>query len=96
VSTGDNQGVATPTATKAALIGTLAVTLAVAGAYVVAAPTGAGVTAACLAVLGGLFCVRVAGQLYVRAASPGWLPPTERWNLLPYRLLLRSSSCSSP
>jgi uncharacterized protein len=32
--------------------------------------------------------VRVAGQLYVRAASPGWLPPTERWNLLPYRLLL--------
>ena len=34
------------------------------------------------------FLVRVAGQLYVRARAPGWLPPTEQWNLMPYRLLL--------
>ena len=79
---------ATPTATKAALVATLAFTLAVAGAYVIAAPNGRGVTALCLAVLGGLFCFRVAGQLFVRAASPRWLPQTEEWNLLPYRLLL--------
>ena len=35
-----------------------------------------------------LFLVRVAGQLVVRTYAPGWLPPTEQWNLAPYHLLL--------
>ncbi len=36
----------------------------------------------------GLFLVRVAGQLLVRARRPAWLPPDEEWNLTPYRFLL--------
>jgi hypothetical protein len=35
-----------------------------------------------------LFLMRVVGQLYVRLRRPTWLPPTEEWNLSPYRLLL--------
>jgi uncharacterized protein len=36
----------------------------------------------------GLFLLRVAGQVVVRLRGPRWLPPTEQWNLTPYRLLL--------
>ncbi len=46
------------------------------------------VTAGFLLFLGLLFCVRVVGQLVVRAKAPRWLPPMEQWNLLPYRFLL--------
>ena len=35
-----------------------------------------------------LFLVRVGGQLFVRLRRPRWLPPSEEWNLSPYRLLL--------
>lgn len=35
-----------------------------------------------------LFGVRVAGQVLVAVAAPGWLPPMGAWNLTPYRLLL--------
>ena len=36
----------------------------------------------------GLFVLRVAGQIVVRLRRPSFLPPTEEWNLTPYRLLL--------
>ena len=35
-----------------------------------------------------LFAVRVGGQLLVARVAPRWLPPMDRWNLMPYRLLL--------
>jgi hypothetical protein len=38
--------------------------------------------------LSGLFLLRVVGQLYVRLRRPAWLPPTDEWNLTPYRVLL--------
>jgi len=38
--------------------------------------------------LTGLFAVRVAGQILVASRSPAWLPPTDQWNLVPYRVLL--------
>ncbi len=36
----------------------------------------------------GLFVLRVVGQVVVRLRRPSFLPPTEEWNLTPYRLLL--------
>ena len=36
----------------------------------------------------GLFVLRVVGQIVVRLRRPSFLPPTEEWNLTPYRLLL--------
>lgn len=50
-------------------------------------------TAIGLALLEGLFVLRVAGQLAVtRGRGPRWLPPTGQWQsgLLPYRVLLSS------
>lgn len=84
-------GAETPNATKLALAASLVLA---AGAVVDVLRRAASdsvdpdLAAAYLAVLGLLFCARVAGQLYARAAAPTWLPPTEQWNLLPYRLLL--------
>ena len=76
--------------TKIALLATLALTAAVVAVFLrstgdeIDPDTAAGF----LLVLGLLFCVRVVGQLFVRARAPRWLPPMEQWNLLPYRLLL--------
>jgi hypothetical protein len=46
--------------------------------------------AALLAVLTGLFALRVAGQAIVVLRAPTWLPPMPEWysGLLPYRRLL--------
>ncbi len=43
-----------------------------------------------MALLGGLFCLRVIGQALVTYAQVGWLPAVERWQsgLLPYWALL--------
>ena len=83
--------VPTPLATKAALVVTLGI--AVAAVLVFALQTrGEAVDAQYasrfLALFSALFLLRVAGQLAVRAWRPDWLPPTEQWNLMPYRLLL--------
>ena len=50
----------------------------------------AGATAAALAVLSGLFVLRVLGQVLVALRHPSWLPPMEQWysGLLPYPQLL--------
>lgn len=47
-------------------------------------------TAAVLAVLTGLFVLRVVGQILVVRRSPRWLPPMEQWysGLISYRQLL--------
>ncbi len=82
---------ATPAATRVALLATLAVT-GVALTVFLAERSGAalapGFAAPFLWLFSALFLVRVLGQLLVRLRRPTWLPPTEEWNLSPYRLLL--------
>jgi uncharacterized protein len=80
-----------PPATSVALIVTLLVTVAAVADYL--RRTGADdvdpeVAGAYLALFTALFAVRVVGQLVVLRAAPSWLPPMDRWNLMPYRLLL--------
>lgn len=82
---------ATPTATRLALLATLAVTgVAIAVFVTKRAETAlaSGFAAPFLWLFSSLFLVRVLGQLFVRRRRPTWLPPTEEWNLSPYRLLL--------
>jgi hypothetical protein len=82
---------ATPAATRLALLATLAAT-AVGIAVFVAERSDSqlapGFAAPFLWLFASLFLVRVLGQLHVRLRRPAWLPPTEEWNLSPYRLLL--------
>ena len=80
----------TPAATKLALVATLAGT-GVATAVFVAErsdPVTSRFAAPFLWLFSFLFLVRVAGQLVIRLSRPAWLPPTDEWNLSPYRLLL--------
>lgn len=82
---------ATPAATKGALVATLGVTAGALGAFAARRPESAvdpGFAAWFLWLFAGLFLLRVVGQLLVRARRTRWLPPTELWNLSPYRLLL--------
>lgn len=75
-------------ATKAILVATLAVT-AIAVADVLRRESLAPrTTAAFLALFSALFLLRVAGQMVVGLRAPGWLPPMQQWNLMPYRLLV--------
>ncbi len=81
----------TPAATKLALVATLAVTAVALAAFVIGRPEGPiepGYAAPFLWLFSALFLLRVAGQLVVRLRRPSWLPPTEAWNLSPYRLVL--------
>jgi len=77
-------------ATKVALLATLASTAVALVIFLRAAgdEVDPDLAAAFLLLFGLLFCVRVVGQLVVRAKAPRWLPPMDQWNLLPYRLLL--------
>jgi uncharacterized protein len=82
-----------PPATNAILVATLVVTVAAVVEFL--RRTGADevdpqVAGGFLALFTGLFALRVAGQIVVLLAAPGWLPPMDRWNLMPYRLLLPS------
>jgi hypothetical protein len=79
----------TPAATKLALAAAVVVTAGALGGFALARGTvPAGFCASFLTVFTVLFFLRVAGQLVVVACRPGWLPPGEKWNLTPYRLLL--------
>jgi len=81
----------TPLPTKAALVATLAVTGGALAEFVRRRPETAidpQFAAWFLWLFSALFLLRVVGQLYVRLRRPAWLPPTEEWNLTPYRLLL--------
>ena len=79
-----------PPATNAILVATLVLTIALDVAFLLTAgdPVDPQVAGAFLAVFTGLFALRVIGQVVVLLAAPGWLPPMDRWNLMPYRLLL--------
>ena len=80
----------TPSQTKLALVATIAA-VAVATAIFVAERTTvvtARYAAPFLWLFSALFLTRVAGQLIARSRTPAWLPPTDEWNLSPYRLLL--------
>lgn len=82
---------ATPAPTKLALLGTLALTGAILFVFL-RSTTGTEIeprtTGYVLGALAGLFLLRVASQLVVRAYGPRWLPPMRDWNLMPYRFLL--------
>jgi len=81
----------TPLPTRAALVATLVITGAALAEFVRRRPEAAidpELAAGFLGVFSTLFLLRVVGQLYVRLRRPAWLPPTEEWNLTPYRLLL--------
>jgi uncharacterized protein len=86
------QGRSTPLPTKVALVATLTVTATALAVYLLlrSEPTASGDAAVVLALFTGLFALRVVGQLFVRVGHPHWLPPTEQWNLMPYRWLLPS------
>ena len=75
----------TPLPTVVALVATLAVTVGALAAFHAGAPSIAGTY---LRLFTALFAVRVAGQVVVAVRHPGWLPPMDDWNLVPYRLLL--------
>ncbi len=81
-----------PRATNVLLVATLVVTMAAVVEFLRRTEGGGDVSAetagAFLALFTVLFAVRVAGQLVVRRAAPRWLPQMDRWNLMPYRLLL--------
>lgn len=80
-----------PPATNIALVAVLLVTVAAVADYLRRAgahDVDPQVAGAYLTLFTALFAVRVAGQLVVLLAAPGWLPPMDRWNLMPYRLLL--------
>jgi hypothetical protein len=81
---------ATPAPTKLVLAATLAVTGGALAWFAAgrSTPLSPGFAAPFLWLFSGLFLVRVAGQLLVRLRRPAWLPPTEEWNLAPYRLVL--------
>src|SRR5207247_703177 len=80
----------TPGPTKIALVATLAATGVAIAVFVVelSTPVRPGFAALFLWLFSVLFLVRVAGQLVVRVGRPAWLPPTDEWNLSPYRILL--------
>jgi hypothetical protein len=80
----------TPLPTKVILVATLAVTAAGLGAFLAtrSQPVDPRHAAVYLALFSALFLLRVAGQVVVRLRGPLWLPPTEQWNLTPYRILL--------
>jgi hypothetical protein len=81
----------TPAATRLALLATLAATGVGIAVFISERPEAqldAGFAAPFLWLFSSLFLVRVLGQLFVRLRRPSWLPPTEEWNLSPYKLLL--------
>jgi len=80
----------TPAPTKVALLATVLCTGSATAVFVAARsdPVDAAFAAGFLWLFSALFLVRVVGQLVVRVRQPAWLPPTEQWNLSPYRLLL--------
>lgn len=75
----------TPLPTVVALMATLAVTAGALASFLAGPPPAAEVY---LVLFTALFAVRVAGQIVVAIRRPGWLPPMDDWNLVPYRLLL--------
>jgi hypothetical protein len=80
---------ATPRTTVVALAGTLALTAAAVVIFLAQENKPEG-TRSYLALFGGLFAVRVVGQLAVIVFRPPWLPPSATWNFLPYPILLPS------
>lgn len=80
-----------PPATNAVLAATLLLTVAAVAEFLrrsAADEVDPQVAGAFGALFTSLFALRVLGQLVVLLAAPGWLPPMDRWNLMPYRLLL--------
>ena len=82
---------ATPAVTRLALLATLAATGVAIAVFVTERSDTAlapSFVAPFLWLFSSLFLVRVLGQVLVSLRGPTWLPPTEEWNLSPYRLLL--------
>ncbi len=80
-----------PRETEAVLLVTLALTGSGVAGFLVQAPAvevDPRLTGSFLWLFLALFMLRVVGQVVVRLRAPGWLPPMEQWNLVPYRFLL--------
>ena len=80
----------TPAPTRLGLVATLAATGVAIAVFVTerSANLTPSIAAPLLWLFSFLFLLRVAGQLVVRLRRPAWLPPTDEWNLSPYRILL--------
>jgi hypothetical protein len=81
----------TPRPTEAILVATVAVTVGSTLAFELGrtrTDVDSGFAGAFLWLFSVLFVLRVGGQLFARARTPAWLPPSGDWNLTPYRLLL--------
>lgn len=77
-----------PAPTIAALVGTLGIVAVALAIHAATARDDSRRASLLLALLTGLFAVRVVGQVVVLTVRPTWLPPMEQWNLLPYPILL--------
>ena len=73
---------------KVVLVATLAVTAIAVADVLRRDELSPRTTAAFLALFSALFLLRVVGQMIVVLRAPRWLPPSEQWHLMPYRLLL--------
>lgn len=76
----------TPLPTRIILVATLVLTAAI--AFRVTTVDGLEALAPYLVLLTALFVARVVGQIVVALSAPAWLPPMEKWNLMPYPILL--------
>ena len=74
----------TPLPTAVALLATLGATAGALAAFL----AGAAPASALLLLFTALFALRVAGQIVVALRRPGWLPPMDEWNFVPYGVLL--------
>jgi hypothetical protein len=79
-----------PRATNVILLATLATTILAVVEVIRRGRLGAHETGVFLVFCTLLFIVRVVGQVLVVRRAPAWLPPMEKWNLVPYRVLLPS------
>jgi hypothetical protein len=79
-----------PRATNVVLLATLATTVLAVSDVVRRGRLGPHETGVFLVLFTLLFVVRVVGQIVVVRRAPAWLPSMEKWNLVPYRILLPS------
>lgn len=75
-------------ATKVILLAVLGMTAASAVYVLQRDELDARRAAAFLLLSTALFVMRVVGQIVVLRRAPAWLPPMDKWNLVPYKLLL--------
>ncbi|MGH7677134.1 MAG: hypothetical protein ACRENU_01630 [Gemmatimonadaceae bacterium] len=79
-----------PRPTNIVLVGTLVATAAAVADVIRRGALEPHETGVFLLLFTLLFVIRVVGQVVVLRRAPAWLPPMEKWNLVPYHILLPS------